>query len=153
MSEDTTSMSETAAETVEETAAQAHNTLEAATGAVKETAAEAVEKITQMPDIVPFSDREIILTGALITIMVISLISFFLKNRADARTHVSLSMFSVLIGGFALFMAFKSAYPGSLLLDGIALFGLLCMFKLMNQFEVTGPPPKKDADKKSEKKT
>ncbi len=102
------------------------------------------QQISAMPEIVALSDRETFMVGAMLSIMAISLLIFFLKNRLDKRAIVSLAMFSLLIGGFTLFMVFKSAYAGSYLVDGLAFFGLLCMFKLMNQFEVTGPPPKKD---------
>ena len=111
------------------------------------SATDVAEQISTMPEIVALSDRETFMAGAMLAIMAISLLIFFLKNRLEKRAIVSLAMFSLLIGGFTLFMVLKSAYASSYLVDGIAFFGLLCMFKLMNQFEVTGPPPKKKEEK------
>lgn len=87
-------------------------------------------------DITPFTEREWIMAGALGVTLILSLTSFFARNRAGLRFHIALSTLSVLVTGFILLLALTSALPQNPL-SGAAIFVFLALlFKIMNQFEI-----------------
>jgi hypothetical protein len=86
------------------------------------------------------SRREAFLAAAIAAMVVCGLLGFFLAGRVSQRTHVALALLVVLIGGFALLTLFGPAGGETPLAGGLTLFGLIGLFKLMNQFEIRRRP-------------
>jgi hypothetical protein len=86
------------------------------------------------------SQREAFLAAAIAAMVACGLLGFFLAGRVSQRTHVALALLVVLIGGFALLTLFGPAGGETPLAGGLILFGLIGLFKLMNQFEIRRRP-------------
>ena len=80
--------------------------------------------------------RETFLADAICGITACGLSSFFLAGRVSERTHVALSLVTVLIGAFSLFVLFGLAGRQQPWAGALVVLGLIGLFKLMNQFEI-----------------
>lgn len=82
------------------------------------------------------TSRETFLAAAICAITACGLSSFFLAGRVSERTHVALSLVTVLIGTFSLFVLFGLAGRQQPWAGALVVLGLIGLFKLMNQFEI-----------------
>jgi len=84
------------------------------------------------------TDRETVLGGALALIALLGAASFLLSGRVDRRVHVALSLLSVLIAVFGLYLLLATSTAfGAPLAAVAALLVLLAVLKLMSRFETT----------------
>ena len=86
------------------------------------------------------TQREAFLAVTIAAMILCGLISFFLASRVSQKTHVALAMLVALIGAFSLLVLFGLAGGETPLVGVVILFGLIGLFKLMNQFEVHRRP-------------
>jgi hypothetical protein len=80
--------------------------------------------------------RETLLAICIAIMMALGLGSFFLLGRIAERTHVALALLAVLIGAFSLFTLYGLAGREDPAAGALVVFGLIGLFKLMNQFEI-----------------
>ena len=73
--------------------------------------------------------------------ILVGLTSFLLAGRIAEKTHVALAMLVVLIGGFSLLGLLVALGRVNALVAIAVLAGLIGLFKLMNQFEITRKRP------------
>ena len=84
------------------------------------------------------SEREAVLGGSLALIALLGATSFLLSGRVDRRVHVALSLLSVLVAVFGLYLLLGTASAfGTPLAAVAALLVLLAVLKLMSRFETT----------------
>lgn len=89
---------------------------------------------------VGLAPREVFLAVAIAAMVACALISFVVAGRVSERTHVALAMLIALIGGFAL-LTFLAPAGREIPIAGAGIvFGLIGLFKLMNQFEIRRKP-------------
>lgn len=97
--------------------------------------------MSDMP--LPLSEREWILIGALLLIVLFNLASVFGYGRMSPRMHAALATLSILVAGFALLLGLTSAGAVSPLAGAAVFILLAALFKILNQFEITRKPPEK----------
>lgn len=68
-------------------------------------------------------------------ILVISITTFFLRNRITPRVHLSLSMLTAFIAAFTLFFALTPSVLGAPWVGLVVFASLVGLYKFMNRFE------------------
>jgi hypothetical protein len=108
--------------------------------AIMAVSCQAVAATPVVADAGAVTQREAFLAAAIAAMILCGLISFFLAGRVSQRTHVALALLVALIGAFSLLVLFGLAGGETPLVGGFILFGLIGLFKLMNQFEIHRRP-------------
>jgi len=91
-------------------------------------------------EVVGLSAREAFLAAAVTVMVGCALANFILAGRVSERTHVALAMLIALIGGFGLLTLLAPAGCEIPIAGALIVFGLVGLFKLMNQFEIRRRP-------------
>ena len=93
------------------------------------------------------SEREYMLLTSLVIVLFLNVISVLLYPKLTTRSHITFASLTILISGLACFALLGSAFFAENWMKTGGFLFLIVLLKLMNQFEISKEPQKKDKPK------